>query len=151
MKSPTRLPLLSRLHLLPVLLVMASPLVVGCDGGSESESESGDAGGSPTFDADIAPILVETCVFEACHDAEVTDTVVLEADVAYDNLINMPSKAFGIDYVKPGNIDESYLWLKLDNRFTEVGGLGNQMPIGVTLSGADKALIEEWIESGAPR
>ena len=48
------------------------------------------------------------------------------------------------------DIDESYLIYKVLNQHSKViGGRGNPMPLGKSLSDAQKCLLINWIESGA--
>lgn len=138
-----------------LLLIPALLLPVACDGGSddadsnsETGSDSGTSGGDVSYAADVEPIFVSMCVADGCHDANSEDFD-LSQGVGYDSLVNVPSSLVTIDLVEPGDSDSSYLWLKVDNRFTEVGGTGNQMPVGGQLSGADKATVKAWIDGGA--
>ena len=139
-----------------LLLIPALLMPVGCDGGSSDDEDSGetmgtdsnsDSGGDLSFEADVQPILDSSCALAGCHDAG-ADNVSYVAGEAYDNIVNQPS-TIGMNLVTPGDSSMSYLWLKIDGSFTDVGGTGAPMPIGGTLSGADQATIQNWIDGGA--
>ena len=51
--------------------------------------------------------------------------------------------------VEPGSPDSSYLWLKLTNAHTSMGGYGTKMPPDADLSAGELGTIEEWILAGA--
>ena len=140
-----------------LLLIPALLLPVACDSGSgdgdSSEagtSDSGadsDGGDTLSFATDIQPILTNNCVAAGCHDAASEDVSYAEGE-AYGNIVSQPS-SIGMNLVEPGDPSMSYLWLKIDGGFAEVGGTGNPMPVGAMLGGADKAAIETWITQGA--
>jgi hypothetical protein len=53
--------------------------------------------------------------------------------------------------VLPGDVTQSYMWLKLTNQHVGAGGSGGQMPLNHSpLSNEDLAIIQGWIEAGAP-
>jgi hypothetical protein len=140
-----------------LLLIPALLLPVACDGGSD-DSESSEAGtddsgaesdsGAPlSFATDVQPILTDNCVAAGCHDSASEDVSYAEGE-AYDNIVSQPS-SIGMNLIEPGDPSMSYLWLKVDGGFAEVGGTGNPMPVGAMLAGADKATLEDWITQGA--
>ncbi len=96
---------------------------------------------------DIQPIWDSTCI--SCHDnASPSAGLDLEVD-AYTNIHNVESSLKGYDYIKGGRPDISYLFMKLDGTYADVGGSGSQMPLSGTLDSADFDTIEIWILQGA--
>ena len=68
---------------------------------------------------------------------------------AYANLVNVEStQAPGMMRVAPGDLDGSYLWLKVTGMNGLVGS-GTQMPQGGALSDEDLATLRSWILGGA--
>jgi len=91
-----------------------------------------------------------TCAVSGCHDTATAQAgLVLEAGVAYNNIVNVSStERPSLLRVEPGNSDQSYLAKKLrgDNDIS-----GERMPFGGPfLSAAEIEGIEEWILAGAP-
>ena len=52
--------------------------------------------------------------------------------------------------VDPGNLNNSYLWHKVNGTQLEVGGMGEIMPFTVPLFAEELLIIERWIVAGAP-
>lgn len=111
-------------------------------------------------DTDVSPVTfteVQTQVFAGgcggagCHDAVTrAGDLDLEADDAYDQLFrkacaNDLATAEGLLRVVPGQVDDSFLYLKV----TDPGEMGDPMPPFGTLSEDDVALIAQWIADGA--
>lgn len=65
------------------------------------------------------------------------------------SLVGAASSVAGYSYVEPGSLEDSYLWHKLEGTQSTVGGSGEQMPKGSSLSAADKATLQDWILGGA--
>jgi len=55
-----------------------------------------------------------------------------------------------MNLVEPGDLDNSYLWHKIEGTHLDVGGDGSAMPLGPALSDDDHSAIQAWIEDGAP-
>ena len=72
---------------------------------------------------------------------------------AWENIVNQRSgQARRMYLVAPGDVDESYLYLKLVDRHLQRGGRGVAMPIGRSrVSNEDLDIVESWIDDGAPR
>jgi mono/diheme cytochrome c family protein len=108
----------------------------------------------PSFKNNIQPIFNANCV--VCHQINLDVNqpqggLSLEADNAYQNLVNVPSLESPLLRVAPGEPDKSYLVNKLENTQDQVGGSGVQMPYGATpLSRAQIDMIIRWISDGAP-
>lgn len=88
-------------------------------------------------------VLDNSCALSGCHDG--TRRPNLTAGVAFVNIVNMPSTQ-GLNYIEPGDPDNSYLYLKLlGNNIS-----GSRMPVGADpLSIAVTDSIKKWIENGA--
>ena len=54
-----------------------------------------------------------------------------------------------MDYIEPGDLDNSYLWRKLTGTHIAAGGSGSAMPASGSLTSAQKSTIETWILEGA--
>lgn len=98
--------------------------------------------------ADIqAKVFTPSCAVSGCHDAGGTFPE-LTAGAAYRNIVNISARGKnGFVYVKPGDPDASYLYLKIigaDNIN------GERMPRqGVPLSASVSDSIRAWIFRGA--
>lgn len=109
------------------------------------------------FKQDIWPILTANC---SCHiilpqgmPPGAVNPPILGEDpaVAYTVLIDQPSTVAGLAYVVPGDSTTSYLFHKIAGTQLSVGGNGTIMPPPpqTAVSGADLAIIHEWIDTGA--
>ena len=140
-------------------------------GGTTSGTTGSSSGGDPTdepttggtsgaagplhFQADVWPIVKANC---SCHFPSMEMTpgqytvLILDEDpsISYAKLIDQPSSVAGIDYVVPGDIEHSYVVMKLEGTHVAVGGLEDAMPPPpAMLAVADGAAIKAWIEQGA--
>jgi hypothetical protein len=95
------------------------------------------------------------CTQAVCHGASQasTDNLDLRADVAYENLVGVPSVTLpGKSRVERGLARESVLWLKLAKGTrggNDVPGAG--MPSGLPgVSESELEAVRLWIHSGAP-
>ena len=111
-------------------------------------SDPGDAPlATPSFAADIQPILSDRCAIPGCHIVA-TDAnfglVLKDVDTSYADLVNVDSKEFpGIPRVQPGNPDNSYIVIKLED---------HSMPkAGPPLSIGTIGTIRNWITQGAAK
>ena len=100
--------------------------------------------------------LQPACLDAFCHDSvDRAGNLVLEDGQSYANLVgvtpdNAMARTNGLLRVDPGNIDNSFLVLKLagppNPRF------GSRMPLGkLPLSEEDIQLMRDWIAAGAPQ
>jgi len=109
------------------------------------------SGTANSFSASIAPILGQCTSCHRLQDEgqEPAGGLVLEAQVAYGNLVNVRStQAPDMDLVEPGRPDQSYLVHKITGSQSTVGGSGTQMP-ATQLSDREITLIQSWIIEGA--
>lgn len=93
--------------------------------------------------ADIQPV-VNRCV--SCHqNAAPAGKLSLQKGTAPANLIWQQADQAEMNYVTPGDPEQSYLLHKLKGTQKEAGGSGAKMPLGGQFSEADIKLIEDWI------
>lgn len=103
-----------------------------------------------SFDRDLQSLFNNQCVF--CHmtGAE-SGGLNLEPGLAYEYLVNAKSSQADMRRVEPGDPEASYLLHKLQGTHVEVGGRGNQMPLGGMLWSEEQLnLLRHWILEGAP-
>jgi len=138
--------------------------LIGCAGDSGSDgsvpmagaSGTGTAGaqaiaGALSFERDIQPKINEAC---NCHQSTpiLMAPFSLKVGEAYDALVGTPSIQLpSMARVKPGSLNESYLWHKINGTQAEVGGTGTIMPATVPLRQDERDLIGRWIAAGAGR
>jgi hypothetical protein len=104
---------------------------------------------TPSFEADIWPILENRCGIMGCH-ANFSAPLMPDAMTAYDNLVGMPADAAALDYIEPSAPDMSYLWHKmLGTQATVMGGTGSTMPLGPAPCTIELQAIYAWITTGA--
>jgi hypothetical protein len=111
-----------------------------------------------TFEA-IQTVVFERrgCTNDLCHGSAASGGLDLRADVAWQNLFDVPSTGSPYRRVVPGLANFSYLYLKLlaATQDTLPGGVtisGSPMPSGLPPLGANELeAIRKWIEVGASR
>lgn len=112
---------------------------------------------SVSFQRDVVPLFAKHCAY--CHMKEGPHAgLVLEPRFAYVMIVKLPSIQSALKRVAPGDPERSYLLLKMQDRHRAAGGSGGKMPVfpggyprGVlTAAPADIALVQAWIEAGAP-
>ena len=109
-------------------------------------------------------ILTPTCANVGCHAATTDPSfaqhgLVLSAEVAYQNLVNVApknalAKTDGLMRVKPFSSIQSLLYNKFFADAAHHGGkqYGNPMPLGKELLSVGQIeFVRRWIEAGAPR
>jgi hypothetical protein len=109
-----------------------------------------DAGTGPTLTQVQEEIFTPTCAQSECHDRQTARSgLVLEAGLAYANLVNVASQERpAVMRVAPGAPDDSYLYLKITRALPPEG---DRMPQGLLpLPGRLISLVQAWIEAGAP-
>jgi hypothetical protein len=102
-----------------------------------------------SFEATVQPLLNQAC---NCHQSTpmLMAPFSLKPGEAYGNMVNRPSMQLpSMLLVKPGALNESYLWHKVNGTQLEVGGQGMIMPYTVPLIDAELAVLERWITAGA--
>jgi hypothetical protein len=141
-----------------LLLVLTAAVTAGCD-----QSLSSLAGPSPNLEPTFASIQAN--IFEAsdaagraacigCHTSTgraPSGGLNLNHDVAYDQLVNVASRAkAGAIRVIPGDPENSYIVHKLEGRS---GIVGRRMPFSGApfLTDGQMLILKRWIAVGAPR
>ncbi len=126
---------LLRLALLPLLLLF----VLGCGGAEGTEADR-------IFTEELQRFLEERCA-EGCHEPEgFNGHLFLGEDYGQDEFVEVASRQAPLLLVTPGNLDESYLWHKVQGTHREVGGEGERMPYaGSMLSDAELDVIQRYI------
>ncbi len=98
---------------------------------------------SATFSFIQSELFTPTCATSGCHNG--FERPNLTSGNAYNNILNVQSTRT-LDYIEPGNPDNSYLFRKL----TGVSISGSLMPRrGSALSAPVIDSIRVWIENGA--
>ena len=148
-----------------LLALLACLALVSCAGEGSDNAGGGDGGGGNggecvppadpvlSFTQNIAPLWAMRCAIPSCHNSSSPQTPDLEADVSYDNTVNVAStQQPALDLVKPGIPDDSYLFQKiaLTQQFPVTGGLmplgcPSSPPGGGCLTADEVAAIELWI------
>ncbi len=153
-----------------VLLAASLALVAGCagDGGGAAGEQPAPAVRPPpggpdcaqgesyasTFEA-IDQVIFERrgCTQSVCHGEAASGGLDLRGDVAYANLIEVPSTETDLARIVPGDKSRSYLWLKLaaKTRPGTVEITGAAMPSGLPAISEDELeALRLWIHAGAP-
>ncbi|MBI4301219.1 MAG: hypothetical protein HY664_01255 [Chloroflexi bacterium] len=103
-----------------------------------------------SFVQDIQPIFGSRCVF--CHQTGASQAGLnVGLGLAYKSLVKVPSTESRLLRVAPGDPENSYLLHKLLGTHLQVGGQGEQMPLGgPPLPKDDLEKIQKWIQDGAP-
>ena len=110
----------------------------------------GGAGTDVGFETTVQPLLNLAC---NCHQSEpiLMAPFSLKAGEAYGNLVGVKSMQLTtMDLVSPGNLNDSYLWHKVNDTQAEVGGEGLIMPPTIPLNADELLILERWIAAGAP-
>lgn len=105
----------------------------------------------PTLQSIQANIFSEKCARPGCHVPNGAGPMPLRTvDESFDNLVNVPSiQKPNLLRVEPGDPDESYLVLKLED---DDDIEGDRMPLtGSRLSDTEIGTIRTWIEEGAEK
>ena len=107
------------------------------------------AGDTVSYERHLEPLVVAHCL--GCHEAEEPKAkLVLEEGTGYEQLVGRQSiQVPEMALVAPGDVDASYLWLKLQHTAPEGKGMP-RTPTGVKkLRAAELELYRRWIEEGA--
>jgi hypothetical protein len=107
------------------------------------------AGETVSYAKHLEPLVLANCI--GCHGAEEPKAkLVLEEGSGYGQLVGRRSvQVTMMMLVEPGELEDSYLWLKLQHRAPEGKGMP-RTPTGVKkLRAAELELYRRWIEEGA--
>jgi hypothetical protein len=138
-----------------VAVVSVAVFIISCN------KNSGSSGTKDTWTVIQNDILTRSCALSGCHSSTndgtySQHTLVLSADVAYDNLVgrlstNAAAKVDGLQRVKPGDATNSFLYQKIicDGHQSKYGSI---MPLGgPNLTLGQIEFIKQWIDKGAPK
>lgn len=128
---------------LAILLVLG-PALLAC--GSRI---SGNTNSAPSYAADIEPIFAKRC--GDCHSVkEAKAHLILDPGRGYEDLVGQAAfQVPGMQLVKPGDPESSYLWKKLDHTAREGKGMPRTLFGSKKLPDDELQLIRTWIETGA--
>ncbi len=127
-------------------------LFASCGKLNEIPTDPGDGGGAVDPTATFTRVKSEVlpaCSAVGCHGSIAPQqNMVLTADRAYENIVSVASvENPSLNRIAPGDPANSYLYRKING----VGITGDRMPQGGPfLSGAQIALVRDWIRRGAP-
>jgi hypothetical protein len=116
---------------------------------ADASTEPAPDAGAVSFETTVQPLLNQAC---NCHQSTpvLMAPFSLKPGEAYGNMVQRPSMQLpSMLLVKPGALNESYLWHKVNGTQLEVGGEGMIMPYTVPLVAAELAVLERWIAAGA--
>ena len=120
--------------------------LVNCCSPEEPQNLSGGIE-NPSFTQDIQPIFTNNCALSGCHNNTASAGLNLEVTKSYAAIVNVSSSLEAQKIrVIPGNAQDSYLVLKIEDRQTE----GARMPLGRSqLTISEINTIKNWIDKGA--
>lgn len=110
-----------------------------------------------TLSADVQPILSSNCATGSCHDNLAPAAGMrLTVGRTFNNTVRVrsgqtPDDSCATDRIEPYSLAASYLWHKVMDTHSGgcVQGAGSPMPPGSSLTPAEIAALEAWIEQGA--
>ena len=124
-------------------MLFLSMIMFACDdhkfsGGHSSEpvTEDGFSGAQAIFTTSCA----------GCHGGSFPP---LDGDICADVVDVSSQQAPDMLMIASGSAEESYLYHKLTNSHTDMGGSGSQMPLGGSLSAEEIDIVALWIDDGA--
>jgi hypothetical protein len=123
--------------------------LVGCTADTTSPEPGDPELGEYGFAANVLPLINAAC---NCHQSSpiLMAPFSLKPAEAYANLVNKPAlQLTTMMLVKPGSLNESYVWHKLNNTQISVGGEGLIMPSNIPLKPDELRVFERWIAAGA--
>lgn len=146
-----------------VLALLA--LAAGCDGPLNPTPDGGTLDVTCDQDAGVLTLTemhpqVMGVICADCHKPGVVDPDMSTVDATYANVVGQVSLRYGgqgLKIVDPGHLATSLMWLKVNGGSPRLKGpngelIGGQMPNGrPPLADDKKALIKQWICSGAPK
>jgi len=109
---------------------------------------AGHTGEPGSFKRDVVPLFKSRCVM--CHLPDSGQAgLTLHPNGGYAKVVGVKSTQSPLLLVEPGSPEKSYLYRKLIGDHTDVGGAGERMPFGDTLSAEQIETVRRWIEDGA--
>ncbi len=97
----------------------------------------------------LEPLVIAHCL--SCHESEEAKAkLVLDPGLGYKRLVGPRSvQVPEMALVEPGNLEASYLWLKIEHRAREGKGMPRTLTGSKKLRPAEIDLYRRWIEGGA--
>jgi hypothetical protein len=127
-----------------ILLTLAA---AAC-GGDGVVSDPPPPGGAPTLTALQSSVFTPSCAVPGCHaQPSPQQGMDLSAGQTWSYTVGVDvAELAGYVRVAPGNSTDSYLYMKItaDPRI-----VGEQMPLGGSLTAAQIAAVRAWIDAGA--
>ncbi len=129
-----------------MLAAVWSLLALGCTG---VEIPVVPEGVPVTYSEHLEPLVIARCL--SCHTTEEPEAqLVFELGVGYDQMVGRASTQVPeMLIVAPGDVEASYLWLKLTHD-VEIGrGMPRTVVGSIKLPDEEIELYRRWIEDGA--
>lgn len=129
-----------------MVVVILATAALGCSG---VEVPDVPAGVPVSYAQHLEPLVIARCL--ECHTAEEPEAkLVLEVGTGYGGMVDQPSTQVPeLMMVAPGDVENSYLWQKL-NHDVEVGrGMPRTVVGSIKLPDEEIELYRRWIEGGA--
>ena len=119
---------------------------LGCAGPKLPEVPDGAA---VSYSRHVESLVVARCM--DCHTVEEPKAnLVLEPGAGYEQMVGRASTQVpAMQLVVPGDLEQSYLWLKLDQRATVGDGMPRTFLGGKRLPPKELERFRRWIEDGA--
>ena len=123
-------------------------------GGESTGSSTGGESSTTNFEglslaADVYPMWNPPARCD-CHTPGSGGLKMGTVDEAFMNLVGVAAQEAPLSRIEPGDREASYLWHKINGTHVEVGGSGNQLPLGAPpLDPVIVELIGQWIDDGA--
>lgn len=111
-------------------------------------------GDEVSLSEDVQPLFTFNCAVSGCHDRAMGESgLVLEEGSLFDagtGIVNVASQGAPLLRVQPFDSQASYLIHKLQGTQFNVGGQGDQMPLGaIPFDDEVVQVIRDWIDEGA--
>lgn len=102
-----------------------------------------------SYSAHLEPLVIAHCI--GCHESEEPKAkLVLEEGTGYGQLVGRRSvQQPAMALVEPGDLQNSYLWLKLQHTATDGKGMPRTLTGSKMLPPAELELYRRWISEGA--
>ena len=129
-----------------VALIVLVSVAAACGGSSLPDLPDGV---SVSYREHLEPLFLKRCVY--CHTTEEPKAnLVLEEGVGYGQMVDRASTQVPtLKLVSPGDLEESYLWLKLDQRAAVGEGMPRTFLGAKRLPPVEEERFLKWFEDGA--
>jgi len=129
-----------------VMLIVLVSCTAACGGSSLPELPDG---APVSYREHLEPLVLKRCL--DCHTTEEPKAnLVLEKGVGYEQMVDRASTQIPtLKLVTPGDLEQSYLWLKLDQRAAVGEGMPRSFLGAKRLPPVEQDRFRRWIEDGA--